>query len=227
MGRDGYAGTGVGEFTPDGCSIELYQRLRPGAEPGIIAAHTPAGGTILELGCGAGRVTHALADLGFAVTAVDESAEMLAVVRGARTVRSSIEDLDLGETFDVVLLGSCLVHVPDPERARGLLAACVRHAGPGGVVLIQREGADWHDDVPRTSSRGDLEVTVVSSTEVRPGVRSVHVEYAYPDAGWSQTFLSRPLTKAAFEELLGENGLGVEAYLTPDETWVRASVMHP
>jgi SAM-dependent methyltransferase len=54
----------------------------------------PSGASILELGSGAGRVTHPLVELGYAVTAVDESAEMLARVRGARTVRSTIERLD-------------------------------------------------------------------------------------------------------------------------------------
>ncbi len=42
-----------------------------------------AGASILELGCGAGRVTHPLVALGHPVVAVDESPEMLAHVRGA------------------------------------------------------------------------------------------------------------------------------------------------
>jgi hypothetical protein len=43
-------------------------------------------------------MTHPLIERGFAVTAVDESAEMLERVRGARTICSPIEELDLGET---------------------------------------------------------------------------------------------------------------------------------
>ncbi len=76
----------------------------------MIAAAVPAGARILELGCGVGRMTHALLERGFEVTAVDESAEMLERVRGARTICGPIERLDLGETFDVVLLASFLVH---------------------------------------------------------------------------------------------------------------------
>ncbi len=34
------------------------------------------------------------------MTAVDESADMLAPIRGARTICDSIENLDLGEKFD-------------------------------------------------------------------------------------------------------------------------------
>jgi hypothetical protein len=36
--RAGYAGTGPGEITPDGCAVELYARLPVAAEPDIIAA---------------------------------------------------------------------------------------------------------------------------------------------------------------------------------------------
>ncbi len=63
---------------------------------------------------------------------------------------------------------------------------------------------------------------VVSSDPVGRGVRSVHVEYVFPDARWTQTFPSRPLTTGAFELALGEAGLAVDAYLTGDRTWVRA-----
>lgn len=89
-----------GRSTPDGCAVELYARLPVGNEPDVIAAAVPAGAHILELGCGVGRVTHPLLDRGFAVTAVDESPEMLERVRGARTVCGPIEHLDLGETFE-------------------------------------------------------------------------------------------------------------------------------
>ena len=71
-------GTGPGVITPDGCAVELYRLLPPMGEPEIVHAAIPAGAAILELGAGAGRVTHALVALGHPVVAVDESAEMLA-----------------------------------------------------------------------------------------------------------------------------------------------------
>ena len=63
---------------------------------------------------------------------------------------------------------------------------------------------------------------MVSSDPAGPGVRSVHVEYVFPDARWTQTFLSCPLTTEAFELALAEAGLAVDAYLTDDRSWVRA-----
>src|ERR1700722_18205736 len=112
-------GSGPGVITPDGCAVDFYALMPDFGEPGIVHEAAGAGASILELGAGAGRVTHPLIALGHSVVAVDESPEMLAHVRGARTVVASIEDLDLGERFDVVVLASHLVNVPDDD----LLAA--------------------------------------------------------------------------------------------------------
>jgi SAM-dependent methyltransferase len=221
--REGYEGTGPGAITPDGCAVELYSRLSIGQEPDIIAAAVPAGARILELGSGVGRVTHPLLERGFTVTAVDESAEMLERVQGARTICGPIENLDLGETFDVVMLASFLVHAGDAEVRRGLLRTCVRHVAAGGCVLIQREGEDYHTNLPRERiDPSGFTVRMVSAEPVGDGVDSVHAEYVFPDAVWTQTFLSRPLTKDQFEEALVEAGLKVDSYLTPDRIWVRA-----
>lgn len=63
---------------------------------------------------------------------------------------------------------------------------------------------------------------IVSSEPVEEGVNSVHAEYEFPDATWTQTFQARPLTKEQFEEALAEAGLKVDRYLTEDRIWVRA-----
>lgn len=220
--REGYEGTGPGAITPDGCAVELYSRLTPGTEPEVVASAAPPGAHILELGSGVGRITHALLERGFQVTAVDESPEMLARVRGARKVCSPIERLDLPETYEVVLLASFLVHAGDVEVRRGLLRTCVRHLKPGGGILIQREGAEHHTDVPRerTDPAGGT-IRIASSTPVGDGVHSVHVEYVFPDAVWTQTHRSRPMTDEQFAAALSEEGLKVDRVLTEDGMWVR------
>jgi SAM-dependent methyltransferase len=221
--REGYKGTGPGAITPDGCAVELYSRFPAGDEPDVIASAVPAGAHILELGSGVGRVTHPLLERGFMVTAVDESPEMLERVRGARTICGPIEELDLGEKFDVVMLASFLVHAGDTGVRRGLLRTCARHVAEHGCVLIQREGADYHARVPRERvDPAGFTVRIVSSKPTGDGANSVHVEYEFPDAVWTQTFLSRPLMREQFEEALGEASLRVDRYLTEDGTWVRA-----
>jgi len=219
-GRAGYAGTGPGEITPDGCAVDLYARLPVGTEPQVVAGAVPPPASLLELGCGAGRVTRSLAALGYDVTAVDESAAMLARIDGVRTVHSPIETLDLPGTFDLVLLASFLVH---GRTAAELLRTCRRHVAPGGRVLVQREGPGWHEEVPRERAVAGGVARVVADEDAGDGFRAVHVEYEFPDAFWTQTFLSRPLTTEQFERLLTDAGLAVDRYLTPDGSWVLAS----
>lgn len=221
--REGYEGTGPGAITPDGCAVELYSRLPVREEPEVIAGVAPAGAHILELGSGVGRMTHPLLERGFTVTAVDESAEMLERVRGARTICSPVEKLDLGEKFDVVLLASFLVHNGDDEVRRGMLRTCLRHVADDGFVLIQREGEDYHTNVPRERvDPSGFTVRILSSEPAGDGVNSVHVEYVFPDAVWTQTFRARPLTREQFEEALEEAGLRVDRYVTEDGIWVKA-----
>jgi 2-polyprenyl-3-methyl-5-hydroxy-6-metoxy-1,4-benzoquinol methylase len=120
----------------------MYLQIPAGDEPSLVRKVVRPGGTILELGCGVGRVTHALVELGYEVTAVDESPEMLAHVSGAEVVRSRIERLDLGRTFDGVMLMSHLVNTPDGAQRRAFLRACRRHVASEGVVVIQRADPD-------------------------------------------------------------------------------------
>jgi SAM-dependent methyltransferase len=221
--RTGFHGTGPGPITPDGCAVELWQRLPVAGEVDVIQRSVPPGARILELGSGPGRMTHPLIERGFEVSCVDESAEMLAQIRGARTIRSTIAALDLGETFDVVLLASFLVHAPDPGDRTNLLATCRRHVADDGQVLIQREGQGWHENLPRVRAVGDGVARVLSSESVAPGVRSVHTETVFPDARWTQTFLSRPLSAEEFENALADADLTLTAYLTDDHTWAQAT----
>ncbi|HEY7295719.1 MAG TPA: class I SAM-dependent methyltransferase, partial [Dehalococcoidia bacterium] len=92
------------DTAPDGSPVGLYALLPPDGEPELIHAAVTPGRELLELGCGAGRITHPLLALGHPVVAVDQSAAMLAHVRGAETVLSPIEKLALGRRFAAVLL---------------------------------------------------------------------------------------------------------------------------
>ncbi|MFE3018611.1 class I SAM-dependent methyltransferase [Streptomyces sp. NPDC059256] len=218
----GHRGTGPGAITPDGCSVELYARLGPRDEPDIIQSAIPEQSNILELGSGAGRLTHPLIGRGFTVTAVDESPEMLERVRGARTLCSSIEVLQLGERFDVVLLASFLINTSESAARRRMLRTCRDHVTDDGSVLIQREGADWHTQVPRERVDPSGYTMRIASEPLGDGVYRARAEYVFPDVTWTQTFRSRPLAKEELAECLAEAGLAVESYLTADATWVRA-----
>jgi SAM-dependent methyltransferase len=217
------SGTGPGAITPDGCSVELYSLLQPMGEAEVVHAAVPAGAGLLELGAGAGRVTHQLLELGHPVVAVDESAEMLARIRGAETVRARIEELDLGRRFDAVLLASFLVNTDDPELRRRLLASCRRHVRDGGWVLVQRHPPRWFDDaVEGEGVAGGVVHRLRDLERPGPGLLSATVEYRVGERRWTQSFTAERLDDGQLAAALGEAGLAVDAYLTADGSWVRA-----
>jgi SAM-dependent methyltransferase len=229
--RDGgwpATGSGPGAITPDGCSVELYSMLPAGDEPRIV--HDAAGedASILELGAGAGRVTHPLLALGHPVVAVDESPEMLARIHGAELVQSRIEELDLGREFDAVLLASHLVNIPDVPWRRSLLATCRRHLAPGGRVLIQRHPPEWFDTAEPFERRADdlpagqLVVRLRDLERPGPGLLSATVVYQLGERTWSQSFTAARVDDGQLAADLGAVGLEIDRRLTRDGSWVSA-----
>jgi len=226
-------GTGPGVITPDGCSVELYAMLPAGEEPRIVHGAVGEGASILELGSGAGRVTHPLLALGHPVVAVDESPQMLERIHGAELVASSIERLDLGREFDAVLLASHLINVPDVEWRRTLLRTCRRHLRPGGRVLIQRHAPGWFDTAEPFERRGaDLPAgpLVVRMLDVRrpgPGLLSATMEYQVGARTWTQWFTAARVDDAQLAADLAAVGLAIDGQLTGDGTWVGARLATP
>jgi SAM-dependent methyltransferase len=118
------------EVAPDGSPVEIYRRLPPGGEAELIHGAVGRHASILELGCGAGRVTHELVRLGHWVTAVDESAEMLAHVRGAEVVETVIEELDLGRT-ETRFQGDVAITLSEAAVDGAVVSAAVEYAVDG------------------------------------------------------------------------------------------------
>jgi SAM-dependent methyltransferase len=95
---------------------------------------------VLDLGCGTGGHAARLAQRGYQVVGVDRSEAMLerAQARGssARFVEADILGLDLGETFDAVVMMFAVLgyQVTNAEVLRAL-ATVRRHLRPGGVFV--------------------------------------------------------------------------------------------
>ena len=210
---------------PDGSPVLLYRRLPAGDEPRLIAANVPAGASILELGAGAGRVTHPLVRLGFRVTAVDESPAMLAWVHGAERIPARIEGLALNERFDAVLLASHLVNTPDDDRRARFLEACRRHVAERGVVLLEHHPSDWAETVAeQDASIGDIEVLLREVRREPPFVSAVAV-YTVAGQTFRQPFTVRVLTADGLADALRAAGLEPIRALSP--TWTLAAPIIP
>ncbi|MFN8620589.1 MAG: class I SAM-dependent methyltransferase [Chloroflexota bacterium] len=208
-------------IAPDGSPVLLYRRLPAGEEPSIIAGAVPPGASILELGCGAGRITHPLVRDGFRVTAVDESNAMLAWVHGAERVAAPIEGLALRHRFDAVVLASHLVNTPDDGRRARFLDTCRRHVADGGVVLLEHHPADWL----ATAAEGEREVGGVSVAlrEIRrePPFLSAVAVYTVEGKVFRQPFTVRVLTTEELAGVLRAAGLEPARSITPSWTAAR------
>ena len=205
---------------PDGSPVGLYATLAPLGEPELIDAAVPAGSEILELGCGAGRIAHELLALGHRVTAVDNSAEMLAHVRGAETVLGDIESLDLGRMFAVVLLASNFLNAPEQAELDAVLAACARHVDAGGQVLLERMPPEWEPS-PEPRTVGGVELTLRDA--VREGeLISAVVEYRANGERWTHAFHARLISDDEVDAALLRAGLERVRWLDGRRTWLEA-----
>jgi len=207
-----------------GAPLGLYRILRPEGEPELIDGAVPAGGAILDLGCGTGRVTNALVGLGREVVAVDFDPRMLEHVRGAETVLSRIEDLRLDRVFGGVVLMSNLINAPDDAARQALLATCRRHVAPDGVVVIQRYDPRSGID-PTPAETTHFGVTMRVSDLRREGQRfSYTIDYDAGEQGhWGfRVENARILSDEEISADLAAARLRVDRWLDPKRRWLVA-----
>src|SRR5690349_21376798 len=94
----------------------------------------PAPASVLDAGCGTGRVAIELARRGVAVVGVDVDPSMLATARKAAPdldwSEHDLATLELGRRFDVVVMaGNVPLFTPAGTHA-AIVAGCARHVSP-------------------------------------------------------------------------------------------------
>ena len=107
----------------------------PSARLKEFMALLPPGGSILELGCGAGNHSAEMLAAGFKLRVTDGSPEMadIASRRLGHPVEAMLfDELDDHEAYDGVWASACLLHVPRHELA-GILGRIRRALKPDGV----------------------------------------------------------------------------------------------
>jgi trans-aconitate methyltransferase len=96
---------------------------------------------ILDLGCGSGQLTQAIAESGARVTGLDNSATMIDTARREYPelcfVLGDAKDFSFDEPFDAVFSNAALHWVKPPEKVIECVARCL---GPGGRFVAELGG---------------------------------------------------------------------------------------
>ena len=129
-------------WDPEGPQKALHA-LNPARLAYVTDWATLSAAQVLDVGCGGGLLSEAMAKAGAQVTAIDLAATLLSVARlhGLESGVSvnyraiSVEALahEQVATFDVVTCMEMLEHVPDPTS---IIHACARLLKPGGRLFL-------------------------------------------------------------------------------------------
>jgi SAM-dependent methyltransferase len=217
-----FSGSGPGPQTRDGCSIELYRQLPYLDELEGCRAWFEPGMHVLELGCGAGRLTRRLLEWDLQVTAVDNSAEMLSLVPTSATkILSDIEALGLDAIFDVVVLASGLINHPDRAAREAFVRIARRHLRVGGRFLLQRQNPEWLRTVsPGPAGMFGAAAIVVEAVDRDVTPMTMTLRYEIGADIWRQSFSVVPLSDAEVEMLLASSGFDDFTWLGSTRRWL-------
>lgn len=107
--------------------------------------HIPAGGRILDLGCGSGRDTKEFLNKGYKVEAIDGSSELCKLASeytGIDIKCMDFFDLDEHERYDGIWACASLLHV-EKEKLIDLLMKLRSALVPGGVLYMSFKYGDF------------------------------------------------------------------------------------
>lgn len=139
-------------LNPADSIIDLYRRhglawaadrgTAAGEGPWIdrFAALLPAGGSVLDIGCGGGApIAAALIGKGFAVTGLDSSAPLLGLCRerfpDGDWILGDMRQMALGRTFDGLIAWDSFFHL-DHDAQRAMFPRFAAHAGSRAALMF-------------------------------------------------------------------------------------------
>ncbi|MFN7172653.1 MAG: class I SAM-dependent DNA methyltransferase [Fimbriimonadaceae bacterium] len=140
--------------------------------------------SVLEIGCGTGKLAEKLISLGLAVDGVDPSAGMCKQAQinlkqhGSMVVTASAAEFELKGRYDAALsFFDSLNNILDPEEFRASIANVASHLNPGGVFIFdlnteyafKKKLWDQHDHSKKSRVRYDW------TSEYDPGTKLVEI----------------------------------------------------
>jgi len=172
-------------------NAEAYSQWARAPSTRLVAfmGELPPGGSVLELGCGAGNHSAEMLARGFKVRATDGSPEMAAIA--AKRLNHPVEamlfdELDEDAAHDGVWASACLLHVPRDELA-GILTRIHRALKADGLFYASYKigEGDGRDSLGRYynyPSRQWLEATYAASGPWQQVATDTSVIKSFDDA---------------------------------------------
>ncbi len=198
----------------DGMANFICQRLQ---------ANKIHAGLVLDLACGTGTLTLALAQKGYEMLGADASEDMLSVARqkkGAENIlflNQPMEDFELYGTVDAIVCAlDSINYLTEPDALEKTFALCANYLNPDGVLLFDvnseykfreilaqetytYETDDifyvWENDFDEKTGLCNLYLTFFEQTEnnLYRRLDETHTQRLYTD-----DFLEKSLEKAGF-----------------------------
>ncbi len=120
-------------------------------EADFVMAFEPS--TVLDAGCGTGRVAIELAGRGCHVVGVDLDPSMLETARrngpDVSWIQADLHTVDLGRSFDAVVMAGNVMIFVHPGTERSVVATLASHITPGGVLIAGFQLIDGGYDLAR------------------------------------------------------------------------------
>lgn len=162
------------------------------------AALIPAGGTILDLGCGAGEpIARHLVEQGFRLVGVDSSPSLIAICRERFPAHEwrvgDMRTLELGRAFDGIVAWDSFFHLPFDDQ-RAMFPRFHAHAAEGAALLFT--SGPSHGEAIGTFEGEPLYHASLAEAEYREllhanGFRVLHHVAEDPECGGHTVWLAR------------------------------------
>ena len=191
------------------------------------------GTRVLDAGCGTGRHAQALTELGYSVSLLDASAELLTIARtrcpSAPAILGDVCAFSADAPFDAITCRGVLNDLISDQERDDALAAFAAALAPGGVLVLdvrEAEGSKARADgrtrcvdveLPtgeqlRFASTPHWESGLIVVDETYElagdsGEQAVH-EYAFQMRSWTRSELQERLERAGFGDIRISEGVG-------------------
>ena len=195
----------------------IIRRRRPIGEPAT--SPRPEGSAVAAEAAtydgvaGAGRIVQARAELG---VTLDRCRQLVVDPDGPV---EALGIVDLGTSFETVVLGSHLVNLPDADARAAFLALARHHLAPGGSLLVEHHPLDWAETAAEVRpTPGGATLGMADVRRDPPFVSAVSV-YDVGGRVVRQPFTVRVLSEAELVAALAAVGFADARRLSP--TWLQ------